>query len=401
MKDIDVKLTSLGLSESDAISQEGENLKQSYKDLFAQIRDILISELGYTVEMAESIINSSLKTIEGTIDDYTKKQRRLLAQNKIEELGNTTKDFQSKTAEFKVKYGDKDTLIALQEQLQDYIGNSFSLNSKDVELNAGLFNVADKYKRMREELGSLVVEFPKLGEALKSAELAEIQYVQNTTLTDGMQNKLSAIQGMFSAFHDVFSAIGEQLGQALAESFEKGFDFGAFMANLGKMLRAMAIQKTVTLLFEAAYQQVMSHIYRTLAISNALANPALAEAYLQASIGAQVASSGALAGAAMMGSFATGLVAGMAHDGMKNIPEDGTWLLQKGERVVDSKTNKDLTDYLKNQKQSNINMTVNINGGDEQGVLKALPKLKQTIIEVVSGDIAQNGAIRKTILSYT
>jgi hypothetical protein len=173
------------------------------------------------------------------------------------------------------------------------------------------------------------------------------------------------------------------------------------MANLGKMLRAMAIQKTVTLLFEAAYQQVMSHIYRTLAISNALANPALAEAYLQASIGAQVASSGALAGAAMMGSFATGLVAGMAHDGMKNIPEDGTWLLQKGERVVDSKTNKDLTDYLKNQKQSNINMTVNINGGDEQGVLKALPKLKQTIIEVVSGDIAQNGAIRKTILSYT
>ena len=35
-----------------------------------------------------------------------------------------------------------------------------------------------------------------------------------------------------------------------------------------------------------------------------------------------------------------------AHDGIDNIPKEGTWLLDKGERVVDSRTNADLKDYL-------------------------------------------------------
>ena len=37
---------------------------------------------------------------------------------------------------------------------------------------------------------------------------------------------------------------------------------------------------------------------------------------------------------------------GMAHDGIDNIPKEGTWLLDKGERVVDSRTNSDLKNYL-------------------------------------------------------
>ncbi|WP_436660666.1 hypothetical protein [Acinetobacter sp. P1(2025)] len=39
---------------------------------------------------------------------------------------------------------------------------------------------------------------------------------------------------------------------------------------------------------------------------------------------------------------------GMAHDGIDNIPKEGTWLLDKGERVVDSRTNADLKNYLAN-----------------------------------------------------
>ena len=39
-------------------------------------------------------------------------------------------------------------------------------------------------------------------------------------------------------------------------------------------------------------------------------------------------------------------LSGMAHDGIDNIPKEGTWLLDKGERVVDSRTNSDLKDYL-------------------------------------------------------
>lgn len=39
-------------------------------------------------------------------------------------------------------------------------------------------------------------------------------------------------------------------------------------------------------------------------------------------------------------------LAGMAHDGIDYVPNEGTWLLAKGERVVDSRTNEDLKSFL-------------------------------------------------------
>ena len=52
-------------------------------------------------------------------------------------------------------------------------------------------------------------------------------------------------------------------------------------------------------------------------------------------------------------------LAGMAHDGIDNIPKEGTWLLDKGERVVDSRTNGDLKDYLAKGGGSGGNVTIN------------------------------------------
>lgn len=46
-------------------------------------------------------------------------------------------------------------------------------------------------------------------------------------------------------------------------------------------------------------------------------------------------------------------VSGQAHSGIDNIPREGTWLLDKGERVVDSRTNQDLKTFLANQQTGN------------------------------------------------
>ena len=55
-------------------------------------------------------------------------------------------------------------------------------------------------------------------------------------------------------------------------------------------------------------------------------------------------------GYASVGLIAGQTIAGMAHDGIDNIPKEGTWLLDKGERVVDSRTNGDLKDMIARQK---------------------------------------------------
>lgn len=64
-------------------------------------------------------------------------------------------------------------------------------------------------------------------------------------------------------------------------------------------------------------------------------------------------------GYANAGLIAGQTIAGMAHDGIDNIPKEGTWLLDKGERVVDSRTNSDLKNYLSDgggSKAPNVNV---------------------------------------------
>lgn len=52
---------------------------------------------------------------------------------------------------------------------------------------------------------------------------------------------------------------------------------------------------------------------------------------------------------------------GQAHDGIDHVPKEGTWLLDKGERVVDRRTNADLKDFLSANGSSNGNIIINNN----------------------------------------
>lgn len=67
-------------------------------------------------------------------------------------------------------------------------------------------------------------------------------------------------------------------------------------------------------------------------------------------------------GYASVGLIAAQTISGMAHDGIDNIPKEGTWLLDKGERVVDSRTNADLKGMIANQKNGSgdVNISVHV-----------------------------------------
>lgn len=86
-------------------------------------------------------------------------------------------------------------------------------------------------------------------------------------------------------------------------------------------------------------------------------------------------------------------VSGMAHDGIDNIPREGTWLLDKGERVVDQRTNGDLKDFLANQKSGQSNtapievhapLTIqgNVNSADKM-VMEAIKRHASIVAQAV------------------
>lgn len=86
-------------------------------------------------------------------------------------------------------------------------------------------------------------------------------------------------------------------------------------------------------------------------------------------------------------------VSGMAHDGIDNIPREGTWLLDKGERVVDQRTNGDLKDFLSAQKSGGgnsqpieVNAPLNINGNvnsSDKMVMDAIKRHAKLVAQAV------------------
>lgn len=66
-------------------------------------------------------------------------------------------------------------------------------------------------------------------------------------------------------------------------------------------------------------------------------------------------------GYASVGLIAGQTIAGMAHNGIDNIPKEGTWLLDGGERVLNPQQNKDLTSYLSSARESSQSSAQNVN----------------------------------------
>lgn len=91
-------------------------------------------------------------------------------------------------------------------------------------------------------------------------------------------------------------------------------------------------------------------IYANVASAAALAPPPIG---LGPVAGAPLSSLIKINGYMSAGIIAGQTIAGMAHDGIDNIPKEGTWLLDKGERVVDSRTNSDLKDFIANNNGGN------------------------------------------------
>lgn len=85
---------------------------------------------------------------------------------------------------------------------------------------------------------------------------------------------------------------------------------------------------------------------------------------------------------------------GIAHDGITEIPREGTWLLDGGERVVDERTNGDLKDFLNKENQGSqpIDARIIVNGNvtDQRWFAEQLKKQEKNLTAIV-----QSGNRRK------
>ena len=97
---------------------------------------------------------------------------------------------------------------------------------------------------------------------------------------------------------------------------------------------------------------------------------------------------------------------GMAHDGIASIPEEGTWLLNKGERVLNPQDNKAFTDFINSQSNGEPNITINNNTGANVSASRGVDGRVYVTIDEVENFVSQslgmpNSRISKSLSQNT
>lgn len=160
--------------------------------------------------------------------------------------------------------------------------------------------------------------------------------------TSGLSNFLSDVasgaETAGDALGDLVSNFAKSTLQALSDMAAQWLVYQAVQMLVGKTTQASAVPTLVANAQATAFQASLAAFASTAAIP--IVGPAAAPA---------AAAAAAAATAPMVAGVASAALAGMAHDGMGNIPKEGTWLLDGGERVVAPAQNKDLTNFLARQ----------------------------------------------------
>ncbi len=139
------------------------------------------------------------------------------------------------------------------------------------------------------------------------------------------------------ALMDMVTGFAKSMIGALADMAAQWLVYQAVQLLVGKSTQSMAGMGLVANAQATAFQAQLAAYAATAAIP--IVGPAAAPA---------AAAAAALATAPMVAGVASSALMGMAHDGMDNIPREGTWLLDGGERVLNPNQNRDLTQYLRN-----------------------------------------------------
>lgn len=129
--------------------------------------------------------------------------------------------------------------------------------------------------------------------------------------------------------------------------------------------------------------------------------------------GQPLAASIRLQGAVSQGLIAATAIAGQAHGGLNNVPREGTYLLNKGERVVQPAQNRDLTQFLSGRggrsggvvvqfiqapgSSSRFDVTETQNGDEQVVRIEEIQnQVRRTLAEDVASGRGVAGAIEQT-----
>jgi tape measure domain-containing protein len=218
------------------------------------------------------------------------------------------------------------------------------------QYNTARLNLASEYYQKRAEMQTLNPE--GRAEDMKRSELdaLQAQYDTQMVMAEGNEQQLTAIKENYERQrYEIQLKYAQQQAVAQNQTTMSYINSVSTMADSMATILAAAGDKSsaaykTMFALSKAFAIANATLNLTTAISQAMAAPdALSPVQKFANMAAIAA-----AGGALVSQIAGATMTGMAHDGITEIPQEGTWLLQKGERVLSAQQNADFTNYMRN-----------------------------------------------------
>lgn len=190
------------------------------------------------------------------------------------------------------------------------------------------------------------------------------------SISDHLYDVISGTESMGDAIKGIFSDLGQAVVKALIDMAAQWLVYQGVQLLINKTTQASAIPAMVANAQATALQAQLAAFASTAAIP--IVGPALAPAAM---------ASAAAVTMPMVAAISAAGLSGMAHDGIDAVPETGTWLLQKGERVTTAGTSAKLDATLERVSRDTnaggrapyapvTNLTVN--GDPDKSTLRAI-----------------------------
>ncbi|AYX95804.1 hypothetical protein ACUTA3_07905 [Acinetobacter baumannii] len=263
---------------------------------------------------AEVFLNLQAKAYQKDLEEYRTAQNQKLI-SATETAAQAAEKWNSNFADmagFSPLYGlQQEKSSRYEESFAVFDSQSAMLDQQEQDPNADLESIAEQ----RESLWQ--------------------QHTDRMILIDQDYNRKKASMGLQSA-SETLGGMADLMGGLLGE---QSAGYKAMFA----MSKAFAVAQA---LINAP--QTFSNVYTSVS-AIPLIGPYIAPALAAAAVGVQLAQAAQIKQTSLTG---------MAHNGIDNVPREGTWLLDGGERVLNPNQNKDLTNYLNNQKDSGPQVVV-------------------------------------------
>lgn len=151
-----------------------------------------------------------------------------------------------------------------------------------------------------------------------------------SSVSQGLQDIITGTEEVDDAFANMAAGMANAVVKALADMAAQWLAYQVVQMLVGKTTQAGAMTAMVGNATASSMQAGINAFASTAAIP--IVGPAMAPAAMAAALATTAPLVAGVASAASAG------LAGMAHDGIDSVPADGTWFLQKGERVTTAET---------------------------------------------------------------